>query len=38
MNKRIDINVYYCDEVSILDILNEDFKEFLNDYIKRYIS
>lgn len=39
MNKTLNINVFYKDEGNtILEILEQDFKDFFNDYIKKYIK
>ena len=39
MNKTLNINVFYNNSGNtILEILEQDFKEFFNDYIKKYIK
>lgn len=39
MNKTLNINIFYKDEGNtILEILEQDFKDFFNDYIKKYIK
>lgn len=39
MNKTLNINTFYMDEGNtILEILEQDFKDFFNDYIKKYIK
>ncbi len=39
MNKTLNINVFYKnDGNTILEILEQDFKDFFNDYIKKYIK
>lgn len=39
MNKTLNINIFYNDEGNtILEILEQDFKDFFNDYIKKYIK
>lgn len=39
MNKKLNINYFYCDSgEEILSILTRDFKEFLNNYIKKVLK
>lgn len=39
MNKKLNINIFYKDEGNtILEALEQDFKEFLNDYIKKILN
>lgn len=40
MNKEIKINFFCNDETGeeLLDILTRDFKEFLNNYIKKVLK
>ena len=39
MNKTLNNNVFYNNSGNtILEILEQDFKEFFNDYIKKYIK
>lgn len=39
MNKTLNINIFYKEEgYTILEILEQDFKDFFNDYIKKYIK
>lgn len=39
MNKTLNINVFYKNNGNtILEILEQDFKDFFNDYIKKYIK
>lgn len=39
MKKDLNINIFYKDEGNtILEILEQDFKIFFNDYIKKYIK
>lgn len=40
MNKELKINFFYNDEAGskLLDILTRDFKEFLNNYIKKVLK
>ena len=39
INKTLNINIFYKDEGNtILEILEQDFKDFFNDYIKKYIK
>lgn len=39
MNKVLNINTFYRAEGdTILEILEQDFKDFFNDYIKKYIK
>lgn len=36
MNKQLNINLFYSDDGDdLLEVLNRDFKEFLNMYIKK---
>lgn len=35
---KIKINVFYNDDgVSILDVLEQDFKDFFEEFIKKYV-
>ncbi len=37
MNKELNINVIYNNEGNtMLEIIEQDFKDYLNDYIKQY--
>lgn len=39
MNKKLNINVFFDDNSDdILEVLEQDFREFLNDYIKQYFK
>lgn len=39
MNKALKINIFYKEEgYTILEILEQDFKDFFNDYIRKYIK
>lgn len=39
MNKKLNINIFYNDKGNdILDVLEQDFKDFFNDYLKKYIK
>ena len=39
MNKTVNINLIYNNDGSpILKIIEQDFKDFLNDYIKEHIK
>lgn len=34
---ELKINIFYDDSQNILNVLELDFKEFFNDYIKKHI-
>lgn len=37
MNKELNINIFYNNEGNtMLEIIEQDFKDYLNDYIKQY--
>ncbi len=39
MNKQLNINLFYSDDGDdLLEVLNRDFKEFLNMYIKKVLK
>ncbi len=39
MNKALNINLFYKEEGNtILDILEQDFKDFFRDYIKKNLK
>lgn len=40
MNKELKINFFFNDENGdeLLEVLNRDFKEFLNSYIKKVLK
>ena len=39
MNKQLTINLFYADDgEDLLEVLNRDFKEFLNGYIKKVLK
>ncbi len=39
MNKPLTINLFYSDDgEDLLEVLNRDFKEFLNLYIKKVLQ
>lgn len=39
MNKQLTINLFYLDDgEDLLEVLNRDFKEFLNMYIKKVLK
>ncbi len=39
MNKTLNINIFYKDEgCTILEVLEQDFKDFFNDCIKKHIK
>ena len=39
MNKQLNINLFYSDEgEDLLEVLNRDFKEFLNMHIKKVLE
>lgn len=38
MNKQLDINLFYNEDgEDIMEVLNRDFKEFLNEYLKEMV-
>ena len=39
MNKNLKINIFYKNEGNtILEISEQDFKDFFNDYIKKHVK
>ena len=37
MNKELNINIFYNNEGNtMLEVIEQDFKDYLNDYIKKY--
>ena len=39
MNKQLTINLFYLDDgEDLLEVLNRDFKQFLNMYIKKVLK
>ena len=39
MNKTLNINLYYKEDgENILDVIMNDFNDFLNDYIKKVLK
>ena len=39
MNKQLDINLFYNEDgEDIMEVLNRDFKEFLNVYINKILN
>ena len=39
MNKQFKINIFYSDKGDdLLEVLNRDFKEFLNSYIRKVLK